>query len=293
MSRTSGSRSTVDERRVPSAPRRTRRAVAVARRSPSKRTIPALDARAVPVLGRLADRRRARAAEGAQPAAVLGRRAPRRRPSAVECRPPSVEWSRTRPGSGGPTRAGGRCTRARCSPASGSRSSRRARAGCGCGRRGRRRAPGFGERRGVDVPLVGQERLDRDLGAVAVRDGVDLLVDAVEPALLARRGSTTTVARLVAVEARRGRASSSAGVDARPRKAGVVRMSADRARAGVHDVDRRQAVALADLPVVEVVRRGDLDRAGALRRDRRRRRRRSGSSGRRAAGGRSCRRGGA
>ena len=34
--------------------------------------------------------------------------------------------------------------------------------------------------------------------------------------------------------------------------------------AGVHDVDRGEAGALADLPVVEVVGRGDLDRAGAL-----------------------------
>ncbi len=41
---------------------------------------------------------------------------------------------RTTPGSGGPTRAGGRCTRARCSPASGSRSSPGFLAGCGCGR---------------------------------------------------------------------------------------------------------------------------------------------------------------
>ena len=69
-------------------------------------------------------------------------------------------------------------------------------AGAAVAHRRQRRA---GERRGVDVPLVGQERLDRDLGAVAVRDGVGLGVDAVEPALLLGEGHDQ-LARLVAVE---------------------------------------------------------------------------------------------
>ena len=45
---------------------------------------------------------------------------------------------------------------------------------------------------------------------------------------------------------------------ARPARSSFSRAS------GVEDVDHRQAVALADLEVVEVVRRGDLHRAGAL-----------------------------
>ena len=144
-----------------------------------------------------------------------------------------------------------------------------------------------GELRGVDVPLVGQERLDRDLGAVAVRDGVDLRVDAVEPALLLGEGDDQ-LARLVAVEAVEV-GELVGGARALP-EGGVV-LERDPG-AGVHDVDRGEAGALADLPVVEVVGRGDLDRAGALRgvgvgvgddRDR---------CGRPAAGGRSCRRGG-
>ena len=59
---------------------------------------------------------------------------------------------------------------------------------------------GLASVRGVDVPLVGQEGLDGDLGAVAVRDHVGLGVDAVEPALLLGEGHDE-LAGLVAVEA--------------------------------------------------------------------------------------------
>ncbi len=73
----------------------------------------------------------------------------------------------TTPESGAPTRAGGRCTRARCFPASGNRSSRPfggiilvAAVAHGLQR-------GFDDLGGVDEPLVGQHRLDHHLRAVA------------------------------------------------------------------------------------------------------------------------------
>ena len=47
----------------------------------------------------------------------------------------------TRPGSGGPTRAGARCTRAGCSPASRGSAGAGPRGGCGRARRGRPRSP--------------------------------------------------------------------------------------------------------------------------------------------------------
>ena len=118
---------------------------------------------------------------------------------------------------------------------------------------------GLGERGGVDVPLVGEEGLDGDLGAVAVRDGVGLGVGAVEPALLLGERQDD-VAGLVAGEA----------VEVGERLVGVDavvegRVGVERdVGAGVHDVDRRKAVALADVPVVEVVRGSDLHRAGAF-----------------------------
>ena len=78
-------------------------------------------------------------------------RSRRRRP----CRP-----ARTRPGSDGPTRAGARCTRAGCSPSSRSRSSPSSSARTSVAPVAHRRDRRLRQRLGVDVPLVGQVRLD-------------------------------------------------------------------------------------------------------------------------------------
>ena len=91
---------------------------------------------------------------------------------------------------------------------------------------------GLGEGGGVDVPLVGEEGLDGDLGAVAVRDGVGLGVGAVEPALLLGEGQDD-VAGLVAVEAVEV-GELLGGIGAFP-EGGVV-LERD-VGAGVHDVD--------------------------------------------------------
>ena len=114
-----------------------------------------------------------------------------------------------------------------------------------CTRPSRTASPGrLGERRHVHEPLQGQPRLDGGGAAGAVPDrvhvGADLLDD---PAVLAQRGDD--------------------------RRAGLEPVQAlERAVRGdhavlVHDGEHGQVVAAADLEVVRVVSRGDLDRAGA------------------------------
>ena len=149
----------------------------------------------------------------------------------------------------------------------------------------------LGERLGVDVPLVGEERLDRHAAAVAVRDRVRVLVRLLdELALLHHRDDA--VARREAVEPvervdRLARARADGGTSVEK-----IRVAAQ-ADVGlrVHDVDDRQIVPAADLEIVEVVRRRDLHRAGAGLRigvfvgdDR-------DAAGRPAAGWRACRSG--
>ncbi len=107
--------------------------------------------------------------------------------------------------------------------------------------RGRRR------RAHRDEPLVGQHRLDDFLRAAAARDDhpVRLLAD---QQALGREIGEHRLARRVAVEA-----------------AVLRRRIVVDGRVEIQDGDRRQAVPLSDLPVVEVVRRRDLHAAGAER----------------------------
>ena len=120
-----------------------------------------------------------------------------------------------------------------------------------------------GELLGVDVPLVGEERLDRHVAAVAVRDHVGVRLDLLDEARrleplddpLARREAVDAVQ---VAASRRVRASRR-----QPLEEGRV-VAQIELRLDVEDVDLRQVVPPADLEIVEVVRRRDLDRAGAL-----------------------------
>ena len=119
------------------------------------------------------------------------------------------------------------------------------------------------QRLGVDVPLVGEVRLDDDAGAVAVRHHVHMRLDLGDQTERLH-ALDDQPARDKAVEAvhlqrldqfRRHRVETvEEGVVVLQIKIGLA----------VEHVDERQVVAAADLEVVEVVRRRDLDRAGAL-----------------------------
>ena len=122
---------------------------------------------------------------------------------------------------------------------------------------------GLRQRLGVDIPLVGEERLDHDARAVAMRHHVRVRLDLVEQARslpCARRSSC----------ARRSDPGRAAPVSRRDRTDfGTPSRKSSlsfRAELGldVEDIDQRQLVPRADLEIVEVMRRRDLDRAGAL-----------------------------
>src|SRR5690606_714725 len=105
-------------------------------------------------------------------------------------------------------------------------------------------ARGFGQRPGTDEPLQAKPRLDGGLAPGAVANGVyvrTLLVD--DPPLLAERGDDRR-ARLEPVQPLE-----------RPVRGDDTPV--------VHDREVRQAVTLADLKVVGVVRGRHLDRTGA------------------------------
>ncbi len=97
----------------------------------------------------------------------------------------------------------------------------------------------------VGVPLHGHIGLDRHPRAVAVRHGVRVRLDLLDEALGLERGHDA-LARLETVQ---------------PAERLGHRLV--QARIGGHDVDRLEAVAFADLEIVEVMRRRDLHRARA------------------------------
>ncbi len=183
---------------------------------------------------------------------------------------------RTRPGCGGPTRAGARRTRARCCASTRNRSSPSGVGSNTVSPCSTALIAGWARVVGVDVPLVGQPGLDHHAGAVAVR--------------APRGGSSRSPRSQAQLLHRRGRRSPCG------RRSGPCRRSRPGRRGrcsvrrrGVQDVDQRQVVALADLEVVEVVGGRDLHRARALFRvgvvvgdDR-------DAGGRRWAGARPCR----
>ncbi len=103
----------------------------------------------------------------------------------------------------------------------------------------------LGERLGAHVPLIRQQRLDDDAAAVAAGNHRRVVGDALEQALRLEVRDNA-LARLEAIEA----AISCRCVVVEP-------------RVEVEHADLRQAVALADFVVVEVVRRRDLHAARA------------------------------
>ena len=105
---------------------------------------------------------------------------------------------------------------------------------------------GLGESLGIDVPLVGQPRLDDRARAVAVGHGVDVRLHLFDQALGLQIGEHART-RLHPVEAAIGL------------RRGVVDPGL-----GVEHVDDVEVVAAAHLEIVEVVGRGDLHRAGPL-----------------------------
>ena len=166
----------------------------------------------------------------------------------------------TRPGCGGPTRAGARCTSRGCSPSS---SGRRARSARGtilmppvCAPP-RSPAPRSGFM--LHEPLLAHQRLDDRAAALAVADR-SACTARPSRAALAPRGRRRS----------RSRASKRSMPAYGPASSFIVPSRFDR-------VDDRQAVALADLEVDRVVAGRHLQRAGAELRARPPRRRRSGS----------------
>ena len=97
----------------------------------------------------------------------------------------------------------------------------------------------------IDVPLPGQEGFDNDPAAIPARNLQTVIVDTLKQTALAHV-LNHLVARCKAIQA--------------PIGLGGLRVDG---RVGIENVDQRQAVALADRVVVEIVRRGDLDAAGA------------------------------
>ena len=120
---------------------------------------------------------------------------------------------------------------------------------------------GCAMRLGVDIPLVGQIGLDDDAGAIAMRHHVRVRLDLLEEAeilqprhdLLAR-GEAVDAVQFLGELRRAFRQSAQIVLVVDQREAALL----------VEHADLRQAVPLADLEIVEVVRRRDLDRARAL-----------------------------
>ena len=125
------------------------------------------------------------------------------------------------------------------------------------------------QRLGVDVPLIGEERLEHRAGAVAVRHDVLRRLDLVDQPRRFQPLDNLLARRLKRSSARCQRHTVStsqirAMTDAFTRNAAIVLSSVESWRFVVEHIDQRQIVPLADLEIVEVMRRRDLHRAGAF-----------------------------
>ena len=161
------------------------------------------------------------------------RRTPRRR-------------ARTRPGSGGPTRSGARCTRAGCCASIRRTCSPIAAARTRCARSRPPRSPAWPASSASQIPLVGQPGLDHHARAVAVRHHQRVVLDLLEQAQRLRDRRRSACAPRTGRGRDRLRAPSSFSCASRSKM-----------------LIERQAVPLPDLEIVEIVRRRDLDRAAA------------------------------
>ena len=120
----------------------------------------------------------------------------------------------------------------------------------------------FGQRPGLDIPLVGQERFDDDTGAVAARNLEIMVFDLLQQALGFQVGNDT-LARLETVEADIGRGDQAILVDIVVADRGIDGEDVDQTAVGLFEDRAFFPVPLPDLVIVEVVGRGDLDAAGA------------------------------
>ena len=120
----------------------------------------------------------------------------------------------------------------------------------------------LGERPHVHVPLVGEIRLDDGARAVAVRHGMRVRLDAIEKAALVEHGDDA-LARLEPILPVEGEDGVEIGRGLDVALEIRIALEIELAFRPEH-VDERQAVPAADLEIVEVVRRRDLDGAGAL-----------------------------
>ena len=114
---------------------------------------------------------------------------------------------------------------------------------------------------GVDVPLVGQIGFDHHAGAIAVRHHVRVRLDPLqETEILQPRHDLLARSEAVDIVQFGGQ------LHRAFRQAAQIILVVDQGETAllVEHVDLRQAMAFADLEVVEVVCRRDLDRAGAL-----------------------------
>ena len=93
-------------------------------------------------------------------------------------------------------------------------------------------------------PLLGQPRLKRGVAAVAVHDGVVVILDVIEQVVLLEPLDDGLSALLAS-------------------HAGELAVALDDHRMLIEDIDLRQVVGLTHSVIVGVVRRGDLDKAGA------------------------------
>ena len=180
-----------------------------------------------------------------QPGGRSGPRpAPRRRPRPRRRRP--RRRGRTRPESDGPTTAGARCTRAGCCASTRSRCSATAPARTGCGRPRPPRSP----------PRPGSWRRHTTGRTGTARSGVSVRWLC---------GTTWRIGSIFSISPQASRSSTHplAGDEAIETAVGLGHLVVEPAVL-VEDRDHLQIVAPADLEIVEVVGRRDLDRARAL-----------------------------
>ena len=114
----------------------------------------------------------------------------------------------------------------------------------------------------VDVPLVGQKRLDHHVRTVAVRDDVRLRLDFLDQAFFFEPGKDGLACGEAIHPLHRQRRVEVGRFRHAGDEVGIILQL--KLGFGVEDIDQRQVMPFADLEIVEVVRRRDLDRARTL-----------------------------
>ena len=111
----------------------------------------------------------------------------------------------------------------------------------------------------IHIPLIGQEGLNRDLRAIAMGHHMAFVIDPVEPALRFGQGDDlfAGIGAITAMERHR--------LWHRRTARGEIGIAIqEHCRFGIHHIDHAKTGALAHIPVIEIMGRGDFHRAGAL-----------------------------